>query len=175
MIGGRWGDVRRLAAAAGVAVSEAAVRACVSAGGRPRYNWSLNEDNPRQVPRPLAVEQRWARDDAFGRPRWVPLEDRPPAGAVAPGPAGLRPAWWRRSRWTGWHVTVPAWAVLSALAWGYVRVPWVWFWAAVDRPQVGPWSPLLAAVLGWAALAWAVSEGGRWWRRRSRGPWWWPR
>ncbi len=166
VIQGRWGDVRRLADGCGAVVSEAAIQACVNAGGRPRYNWALNEDNPRQVPKLVAVEQRWVRDDAAGRPRWVPVEARP--GAVVPGLGWSRPAWWHRSRWTGWHVTVPAWVVLSVLVWGYVRAPWAWFWVTLGEPQVAPWSPLLAAAGAALFVTWGWDTGWRQARKRRR-------
>lgn len=43
---------------------------------RPRMNWLMNEDNPHHIPKWVQIEQRHARDDAAGVPRWQPPEQR---------------------------------------------------------------------------------------------------
>jgi hypothetical protein len=148
-----------------------AERAAVEAE-QPLYNDEYNRRNPLWIPYEVQVLQRHARDRAEGRPLWRPNQSRRPR---APRVPAVRPAWWRRSRWTGWHVAVPAWLLLSALGWGLLSGPWDAATGAVPelQPAAG-WSPLPAAVLALIALVWAVGAGGRWWRRRRRGPWWWP-
>lgn len=60
-------------------------------GVRPRMNWKLNEDNPRHIPKWVQLEQRHRRDDAAGRPRWVPADRRQPA-SLLDQPMTARPA-----------------------------------------------------------------------------------
>jgi hypothetical protein len=43
---------------------------------RPRMNYEHNLDNPHRIEIWRQKEQRWVRDDAASRPRWVPLERR---------------------------------------------------------------------------------------------------
>jgi hypothetical protein len=43
---------------------------------RPRMNYEHNLDNPDRIEIWRQKEQRWVRDDAAGRPRWVPLDQR---------------------------------------------------------------------------------------------------
>lgn len=84
-------------------------------GVRPRLNWIMNEDNPAQIPIPRQVEQRWARDDKAGRPRWVPLDQRTPASLLewpTPRPyAPPRPA----KRWKPWQIKTGLWSTVWVL------------------------------------------------------------
>lgn len=41
---------------------------------QPRYNFEGQEGAPHATPKPVACEQRWARDNAAGRKRWSPVE-----------------------------------------------------------------------------------------------------
>lgn len=43
---------------------------------RPRLNEIMNEDNPHMISKAVQREQRWARDGALCRPRWVPYKQR---------------------------------------------------------------------------------------------------
>jgi hypothetical protein len=55
---------------------------------RPRMNYEHNLHNPQRIEIWRQREQRWARDDAAGRPRWVPLENRQ-AGGLLGQPVGV--------------------------------------------------------------------------------------
>lgn len=151
----------------------AAERAAVEVE-RPLYNDEYNRRNPLWIDYEVQVAQRHERDRAEGRPLWQPGQSRS-RRPRSPRVQVLRPAWWRRSVWTGWHVLPPAWVSLSVLVWGYLRPVWDVVAVGVGRPGVAGWSLLPAAVLGLVAVGWGRAAGRRWWRRRSRGPWWWPR
>jgi hypothetical protein len=49
---------------------------------RPRMNYEYNLHNPERIEIWRQQEQRWARDDAAGRPQWVPLDARPLGGLL---------------------------------------------------------------------------------------------
>ena len=94
---------------------------------RPRLNWKLNEDNPQHIPKWILIEQRHQRDDAEGRPRWVPAEERPRQSLVewdaAPAVPG-RPAMRARRRWRSWqkHLLGLAVAWLFATVGGWAAI-----------------------------------------------------
>lgn len=169
VIAGDWSRVRRLAeveaARRGVAPGLAGLRACASAGQRPRYNVLGNEDNPGRIVPWVARRQRWERDAALGRLRWVPPEERAPEDRLWV-PARRR-SW--RVRWTGWHAVVPSWALLSVLVWAVAGGMWDAVAAAVPeaRPAVG-WSPVPAVLAAGLLVRWAWRRGARWGRRRRR-------
>jgi hypothetical protein len=173
VIGGNWARARELATVEarrrGAVPDLSGMRACSRAGLRPRYNWDHNEDNPDQIPKWTAVEQRWARDDENGLPRWVPPDERRTVVLSAP-----RVRWWACSEWTGWHAVGAAWPLLSLLAWAYLHGVWDVLVTVFGFPQAVGWSPLPAALVSAFALGWGVDAGGKWWRRRNRSPWWWP-
>lgn len=54
----------------------------------PRMNYEYNLHNPRRIEIWRQREQRWARDDAANRPRWVPLEGRQVGGLLGQ-PVGI--------------------------------------------------------------------------------------
>lgn len=171
VIAGNWQRARRLvdreAARRGLVADLSGADLCERHGRRPRYNWLGNEDNPGQVPKWAAVEQRWARDDAAGRPRWVPPADREPVVLAPP----VAVSWPRR--------------VCRVVGRGLWRgVCWVWSrvwrllagWAAVAVPAgVGLWwvglpvadAVTLAAVAGVGVVGWWRSRRPKR-RRRSR-------
>lgn len=143
-----------------LAAEESAVRA-----ERPLYNREYNGGNPWAIPHEVQVAQRHARDSAAGRPLWQPGQRQMRRSRAArPAP----PAWWHRSRWTGWHVLTPAWLVLSLLAWGYVHGPWDEVAVSAARPQLVGWSLLPSAVLAAWVVGWGWRSGARQSRRRRR-------
>jgi len=123
---------------------------------RPRLNWKLNEDNPRHIPKWVLLEQRHERDQAAGRPLWVPPDQRaresllewPDRGGVVSKPLPPRPParpWSsRRKHLTGLAVAVAtlipaAWIALAVLGRWFVEAWWLiplacaaltaWVWA----------------------------------------------
>lgn len=57
---------------------------------RPRMNYEHNLRNPERVEIWRQKELRWARDDAAGRPRWRPVEERPAGGLPGQTPPVAR-------------------------------------------------------------------------------------
>jgi hypothetical protein len=124
----------------------------VPVGQRPRLNWLLNEDNPHQIPKWVQVEQRHQRDDAEGRPRWVPPDQREKVSLLewdtAPAFAGPRPVRkpWnsRRKHLTGLGI---AWLNLTLAAWIGLLVyrPWM-----VETVIAAPFAALAVTVWVWA-------------------------
>ncbi|MEU4558492.1 hypothetical protein AB0F72_08880 [Actinoplanes sp. NPDC023936] len=128
-------------------------------GVRPRLNYLLNEDNPHQIPKWVQVEQRHERDDAAGRPRWLPADERrrdslldwDGGQPIARPPAAVRRVPWssRRKHLTGLAI---GWAALTFAAWIVLAVKnvftqtnmlaaipaalvfEVWVWAGVPLP-----------------------------------------
>lgn len=131
---------------------------------RPLYNVEWNGGNPDRIGFEEQVRQRWARDDAAGRPRWRPGrgQGRRPR-PVAPVPAR------RRVRVSGWWVLPPVWLLLSTLVWAVFGGGWDAVAGSVQglRPAVG-WSPVPAALFGLWLVRWAWRRGARWGRRRRR-------
>jgi hypothetical protein len=77
----------------------AAERAAIEAE-RPLYNIEYNLANPDRIPPWTAREQRWARDDAAGRPRWQPGERTHAATAPFASRRALVSVRHLRQRWT---------------------------------------------------------------------------
>ncbi|WP_051797277.1 hypothetical protein [Catenuloplanes japonicus] len=128
----------------------------VIAGWRPRYNISGNWDNPGRVKPWDAVAQRHARDDAAGRPRWVPPVERAPVVFATP-------PWWRRAlaAWPPWSAKLVVWAVAWLLLWALVQ--------AVLTEMGVPDSGALAVPVSGGLLGWGLRRGGArfaWKRRR---------
>lgn len=142
---------------------------------RPRLNWVHNEDNPGQIPKWIQLEQRLERDDAEGRLRWVPLDQRPAVSLVEQPmrvfPAGVSraPA---RQPWPGWKQKATLWAgswlllaatiVAAGHAYGIV-VAWPPVLIIATITQV--------AVIVWS-LAGAPISRRQWRRARRRLPGW---
>jgi hypothetical protein len=94
---------------------------------RPRLNEKMNEDNPRMIPKGVQRAQRWERDDAAGKARWVPFDRRQRSSLLewdATRPEGLsaRPYAPTPSRWKPWQIKVgllsSAWLLLAVATWG---------------------------------------------------------
>lgn len=156
--------------AAVLAAEAAAIRA-----ERPLYNVRENMDNPIRVKPWDARGQRWARDDAAGRPRWVPPKERPgwvdeprrrmptnvderrPVPRRAPVVARLWEPWqiktalwstsWALLTWTGW---------LQLTQWGALAGWW----------RFGAAGTLAAVLVWWSVARW--TPGWKRWRRRVR-------
>lgn len=126
----------------------AAERAAVEAE-RPLYNYEWNRNNSRRVEIWRQEQQRWARDDAKGRPRWVkPTQQyraprRVAAASQAPVPVSQPwPAWKQKTAlWTG------SWLLLNAASAGGVHA----YGLAVG------WTPLIfASVVQLALVVWSL-------------------
>jgi hypothetical protein len=148
-----------------LAAEAAAIRA-----ERPLYNFEENQQNRLRVPIPRAVEQRHARDDAAGRPRWIPPKQRKPDVAVSrPESAvtGASVSTYRLDprRWRPWQQKLVLWS----LAWiGATAV------IAADLRRLGcvtaPWyiRPLCAGLLVAAVLVGSLWMNRRRWKRIVR-------
>lgn len=161
VIGGDWRLVLDLAAAnPRLRADVDGITRCAQAGPRPRYNIADGGlDNPDHIPQWTAREQRWARDDAAERPRWVAPEDRPvvpvqrrpvslPAGPSLAARARAAVAhrlavWWSRVwPWVaGWTTA----AVAVSAAW----LVWVDAATVPDAATVGPVTA--TGLVGWVA------------------------
>lgn len=135
---------------------------------RPRLNWMLNEDNPRQIPIPRQKEQRWARDDRRNDQHWSPTPYRPEVYGYKPAPAVAqrKPAqpWTRGQKHAlGWAVT---WAVLTLAGWIALVANHAGGWKQTGAAAVF----LFTAVVGWMARwVWlGCPLSGRQWRRAAR-------
>lgn len=134
---------------------------------RPLFNYRENLDNPHRVEIRWAERQRWARDDADGRPRWVKPQPRDRTMAVpvqrfrSPAPVDVAPAvGWLPSRWAPWQQKVALWAA----GWGG---PFVLFWGFLDRHGVPDrWDTGVAAVAATTLLGYGLRPSRR--RRRRR-------
>lgn len=95
---------------------------------RPRMNWKLNEDNPQQIPKWVQVDQRHQRDEAAGRPWWVPVEHREvvslldlPAGVRSVPAVTVRRVSATRS-WSALKVNTciwsGSWGLITVVMWG---------------------------------------------------------
>lgn len=136
---------------------------------RPLYNIRENMGNPLRVKPWEAKAQRWARDDAAGKPRWVPPKERPDADPVVRVPAQARR--WPTSRRGAptWQATAGWWC---AGWWSTTALWWLWLDRHRTLEQYGPrWHGVVAAVASAVLLVWAVRRKpltARQWRRRAR-------
>ncbi|MFI5938120.1 hypothetical protein [Actinoplanes sp. NPDC051494] len=110
----------------------AAEQAAVEAE-RPLYNYEWNRGNPLRIEIWRAKEQRWARDDAVGRPRWVPPVKKPRGAGMQPAPARQELIDWL----IDWRPTPQqiktglwssAWATTAGITWAYLDVVTLWQW-----------------------------------------------
>lgn len=142
----------------------------------PRMNWVHNERNPRQIPKWIQVEQRHARDDRAGRPRWVPLDQRPAGGLLdqlTPRPWATAPSSKTVEPRTGppWQQKLAlwstSWVLLAVTVAAGMRAWWL----------TPTWAPVLvvASVVQVLLVAWSVNgaplltaRARRRWRRRLR-------
>jgi hypothetical protein len=126
---------------------------------RPLYNYEYNGRNPHRIPIPVAREQRWARDDAAGRPRWQPGERTQLGGGRVPMTQSRKHL---RVRWTRRRVR----AALLAGSWLLLAVAaTVWFARVVplsSAAMAGMIAATAVLLVGWGG---ARSTGGR---RRQR-------
>lgn len=141
-------------------------------GVRPRLNEKMNEDNPHMIPKDVQRAQRWERDDAAGKPRWVPFDQRQRSSLLewdATRPEGMsaRPYTPKLSKWKPWQIKVgllsAAWVLLAAATWG----------AMTRFGLSGTWRQnlLVEAVTASALLGWSLwRQPDTWprWRRRLR-------
>lgn len=130
----------------------AAEKAAVEAE-RPLYNYEWNQSNPRRVEIWRQEHQRWARDDAKGRPRWVkPVQQyRAPRRAASPVVVSTRQPWpaWKQktalwsASWTLLNITTTG----GLYAWGIV-IAWPPVLITATIAQVGliVWSLLDAPI-----------------------------
>lgn len=130
----------------------------------PIYNYEWNLNNPHRVEIWRAKEQRWTRDDAKGRPRWVPPVTKQRKNAT-PGTSGRGPrltlTWRRRLVKVGlWSLT---WAELGVATLGGYRQYGV---HADLRTKLVSAAVISAALLAWAL--WRTPDTWRLWRRRLR-------
>lgn len=136
---------------------------------RPRLNWVHNEDNPEQIPKWVQEEQRHARDDAAGRPRWAPLEQRSAASLLdqpmrtfpTAAPVPVRrpwPAWKQKTAlWTGSWLLITATIMSGARTYGTV-IAW--------PPLLTVATTLQAVVVVWSLLGAPLTKQER--RRAKR-------
>jgi hypothetical protein len=124
---------------------------------RPRYNYDHNQGNPNRVEKWRARDQRWARDDAAGRPRWVPPELRtanPTSASHSPRSVNVFIRMVRAVRsWAPWKQKVALWSMswsgASLVVWGqFTRHSWFTAWGS--RGQAVASAVLVAAVLVWS-------------------------
>ena len=117
---------------------------------RPLYNYEHNGQNPYRIPIPEAHRQRWARDDAAGRPRWQPGERTQLSGRVPMSQA--------KRRWTRRRVR----AALLAGSWLLVALAaTVWFARVVtlsSAVMAGMIAATAVLLVGWGG---AHSARGR--------------
>jgi hypothetical protein len=138
---------------------------------RPRMNWKLNEDNPEHIPKWVQREQRWARDDALRRQRWVPVDEREPVSlldmpmrqstTIVPERRVSVPRKWspvqvKAVLWSG------AWLLLTGIGWG-------------ECARHGHWSTRTDAISGGVTAAlvmvwglWRKPDSWKLWKRRLR-------
>lgn len=142
----------------------AAERAAVEAE-LPLYNDEWNRGNPHRIDLEQARLQRWARDDAAGKPRWAPPAKRPRAAPrTVSAPAS------RTARLLLWWAVLPPWrqkAALWSVGWSASTLT---LWASLARLGFAPdWrvNAGAAALLSAWALVWAVRHKPK--RRKRRG------
>ncbi len=148
-----------------------AERAAIEAE-RPIYNYRENLSNPQRVEIWRAKEQRWARDDRLGRPRWVdPVKGgrRPAAAPVADHRRTSAP------KWTPWQVKAglwsAGWVLMSVATWAGLR-RWE---ALVPELSTSATTVLTAStVIYLLTLGWALAgcpHNRRQWRALRRKAW----
>lgn len=149
-------------------------------GVRPRLNYLLNEDNPERIPKWIQKDQRHARDDQAGRPRWQPVDQRARTGLLdAPAwvdrrtAAPVQPSRLTRS-WSPAQIKVCLWSagwalmqvtVLAGL--DHYRLPTTW------ATVVGTGTPTYAALLAWTWAGFPTTQrqarsAWRQWRRTAK-------
>jgi hypothetical protein len=124
---------------------------------RPRMNYLLNEDNPERVPKWTQREQRWERDDAAGRPRWIHPDDRVDVPVPVVDRRGVVAPRWRLR----WAWVAATWSASTAAIWLCLTLAGLG--AAMPLPAQA-WLSVLVAGVGvgrWQGL-------GRSPRRRNR-------
>lgn len=141
---------------------------------RPRYNDRDNRGNPERIEiwSPARrewrqMEQRWARDDAAGRLRWIPPDHRAPAVAGS-GPSapdtGVSAHRLDPRSWPCWVQKVTLWSLAWLTA---TSVDWLVLdrngWLPADRVR-----PLTAAMLPAVVLAVSLWADRDRWRRMIR-------
>lgn len=141
----------------------------VPAEQRPRLNWLLNEDNPRHIPKWVALEQRRARDDRNGVPPWEPTPYRPEAYGYPPAGGGAavrtRPA----RRWRPWQKQLLALALTGLVLWIAALIGL----GKTGHLQGDAWWQALTGCYGVCVWAWCGfpaldKRAGRRWRRARR-------
>jgi hypothetical protein len=105
----------------------------------PRFNHEYSDGNPQRIGLRRQIELRHARDDALGRERWLPLEQRTSAAMIAAEVAMIGAG--LDGREPRYPLTM-AWDVLRCLT------RWVAGWRPVFRTGVLVVSLWCAAVLG---------------------------
>lgn len=105
---------------------------------RPLYNYEWNLGNPRRVEIWRAKQQRWARDDAAGRPRWVPPRQRVPGQAARRTElhrcdSSVRTYVVNRRNWEPWQIKtglwLTSWVISTAVTWASLaRMGWPQGW-----------------------------------------------
>ncbi|GAA0528932.1 hypothetical protein GCM10010172_06940 [Paractinoplanes ferrugineus] len=141
---------------------------------RPRLNYMLNDDNPRRIEKWRLVEQRHARDDRNGVPRWEPTPYRPEAyGYRAPrvSVSVVRDRQVRGRGWTRGQKQLAGWAA----GWAVTTVAlWV---VELFRPEDVRWwiAPAVAAELtgfvrvwSWLGFPLRPRTWRRQWRKKTR-------
>lgn len=134
-------------------------------GIRPAYNVEENLDNLNRIPPWTALGQRWMRDDANRRPRWVPPKERASTSVVAiPVPV-------RRVGISWWLIPAGAltWLLMFAGCWAALSGPWVAAWALLGLwPTAGQWAWVPAMASASALLRFGLWLPYRRKRRRRR-------
>lgn len=141
----------------------------------PRMNYEHNLDNPDRIEIWRQKEQRWVRDDAAGRARWVPLEQRQPSGLLDQ-PMAFRSATASAVRrpnsphsWSPRRIKACLWSS----AWGMTAVVMSGYSSQLALFPTWPKNLLCGSVISAVLLVWSLAGAPltrRQWRRlRRRG------
>lgn len=141
----------------------------------PRMNWVHNEHNPNQVPKWVQLEQRHARDDAAGRPRWVPPDQRSRESLLdwdareSTRMVAVRPRAVTR-RWSSAQVKAVLWSSVWAVS---TSVLWVGFhhYGLLNGWRQRALCACLLSTILWVWIRLGAPVTKRQWRRRRRRLW----
>jgi hypothetical protein len=139
---------------------------------RPRLNYLLNEDNPRQVPKWVLLDQRHARDDRRGDQRWEATPYRPEVYGYALGRESVaQPRTAVRRKWRPWQKHLLALSLVGLALWVGTLVAF----AKTGQLHGDVWWRALAGCYAVTAWGWfgfpALDKGSGARRRRALRRW----